>query len=770
MEVIKRNGSKEYIKLDKITHRISSLCMRKPELNHLVDPVKVAIKVVEGLYDGVTTVELDILASETAAMMTTIHTDYAWLASRIAISNLHKESSSDFSKTVDLLYMFINPKTQKHAPLVSKELYEIVSENKLIINSWIDYEKDYSYDYFGFKTLEKSYLLKINECVVERPQHMIMRVSLGIHGTDLKSVKKTYELMSEKYFTHATPTLYNSGTMLPQMSSCFLLDINDDSITGIFKTLTDCAKISRYSGGIGLSIHKIRANGSYIAGSNGISNGITPMLRVYNNVARYVDQAGRRKGSFAIYVEPWHADIYQFLDMKKNSGSEEHRARDLFYALWIPDLFMKRVKENGSWSLMCPNECKGLYEVYDKEFEDLYTHYEENAKYIKTVKAQDLWLKIIHSQIETGTPYMLYKDACNIKNNQRNLGTIKSSNLCAEICEYTDKNEIAVCNLASICLPKFVEKDNFNHDMLFKIAKHIVYNLNNVIDRNFYPLPETRLSNMRHRPIGLGIQGLADVFALLRLPFTCEKAKILNREISETMYFAALTASHELAIKDGPYETFKGSPLSEGLFQFDLWKGETKFSGRWDWDKLRQDIIKDGVRNSLVIALMPTASTAQIMGNNDAFEPFTSNLYTRRVLSGEFIVINKHLVNDLTRLGFWNSDMKDQLIRDNGSVCNLQIPKELKDIYKTVWEISMKDIIDMAADRGRFVDQSQSMNLFQESPQTNTISKIHMYAWNAGLKTGMYYLRTKSAVNAVKVTIDPDNVKKCDDECLTCSA
>ena len=760
MEVIKRDGRRERIMLDKITNRINSLWLKEPQLNQLVDPVKIAIKVVEGLYDGVTTVDLDILAAETAATMATIHPDYAKLAARIAVSNLHKETKTLFSDVICDLYQYINPKTNSYAPLISDELYNLVIANKDLINGWIDYNKDYDYDYFGFKTLEKSYLLKLNGCVAERPQHMLMRVALGIHGADFESAKKTYELMSDKYFTHATPTLFNSGTPNPQMSSCFLLDMNEDSITGIYKTLADCAKISQYAGGIGLAIHKIRATGSYIAGTNGTSNGIVPMLRVYNNTARYVDQGGgRRKGSFAMYIEPWHADIFEFLDLKKNTGSEEHRARDLFYALWIPDLFMKRVKENGTWTLMCPNECKDLCNVYGSQFEDLYLQYEQK-KGRKVIKAQDLWLKIIHSQIETGTPYMLYKDACNIKSNQQNLGTIKSSNLCAEICEYTDRDEIAVCNLASICLPKFVKDGMFDHDMLYTIVKQAVYNLNKVIDKNFYPLPETKRSNMRHRPVGLGVQGLADVFALMRLPFASESAKRLNKEISETMYFAALSMSHELALREGPYETFHGSPMSMGLFQFNLWDGQTQLSDRWDWEGLRNQIMKDGVRNSLLIALMPTASTALIMGNNDAFEPFTSNLYTRRVLSGEFIMVNKYLLHDLTELGLWNTDMKEQLMRDNGSVQNLDIPDELKEIYKTVWEVSMKDVIDMAADRGRFVDQSQSMNLFLESPQIDRVSKMHMYAWSKGLKTGMYYLRTKSAMNAVKVTVAPSTSKK----------
>lgn len=783
MEVVKRDGRRERIILDKIANRITSLCQMEPQLHQIVDPVKVAIKVVEGLYDGVTTVNLDILAAETAATMTTLHPDYARLAARTAVSNLHKETKHHFSDVVYDLYHYVNPNTGYHTPIISEELYCIVINNKDLIDDWIDYNKDYGYDYFGFKTLEKSYLLKLNDRVAERPQHMLMRVALGIHGADLEAAKRTYDLTSDKYFTHATPTLFNSGTPNPQMSSCFLIDMDDDSINGIYKTLADCAKISQYAGGIGLATHKIRATGSYIAGTNGTSNGIVPMLRVYNNTARYVDQAGRRKGSFAMYIEPWHADIFEFLDLKKNTGSEEHRARDLFYALWICDLFMERVKENGTWSLLCPNECKGLYEVHGKEFEELYLKYEQDrSKVRRVIKAQDLWIKIIHSQIETGTPYMLYKDACNAKSNQQNLGTIKSSNLCAEICEYTDKEEIAVCNLASICLPKFVKRVDeriddvfeFDHDLLYIIVKHAVYNLNKIIDKNFYPLPEARRSNMRHRPVGLGVQGLADVFAIMRLPFACESAKILNREISETMYFAALVASHELALQDGAYETFNGSPLSVGLFQFDLWDGQTQLNGRWDWEQLRRMIVRDGVRNSLLIALMPTASTAQIMGNNDAFEPFTSNLYTRRVLSGEFIIVNKYLLNDLMELGLWNDEMKEMLMQYNGSVQNLNIPDELKEIYKTVWEVSMKDVIDMAADRGRFVDQSQSMNLFLESPQIDRVSKMHMYAWSKGLKTGMYYLRTKSAMNAVKVTLTPQKEKykkeDCGNECLICSA
>jgi ribonucleoside-diphosphate reductase alpha chain len=765
------------VALDKITKRIESLC--STDFNPAVDPVKVAIKVVKGLYDGVTTVELDNLAAETAATMATMHPDYSRLAAKIAVSNLHKETRDSFSKVIYEMFDYVNPRTGKKTPLVNSKVFGIVMRNRELLDGWINYSRDYDYDYFGFKTLEKSYLLKIDGKIVERPQHMLMRVAIGIHGEDLESAKKTYDLMSEKYFTHATPTLFNSGTPNPQMASCFLLDIADDSIIGIYKTLSDCARISQYAGGIGVSVHKIRATGSYIAGTNGNSNGLVPMLKVFNDTARYVDQGGgKRKGSFAIYLEPWHSDIYDFLDLKKNTGVDERRARDLFYAMWIPDLFMKRVLENGDWTLFCPDECKNLHETYGAEFEKLYVSYEKDSlKVRKVVKAQDLWTKIIHAQIETGTPYMLYKDACNRKSNQKNLGVIKSSNLCAEICEYTDEKEIAVCNLASVCLPKFVDSKTktFDHFKLRDVIHHIVRNLNRVIDESFYPLEEARRSNTRNRPIGIGVQGLADVFAITKIPFESPDAKKINREIFETMYFSALEASRDLANEEGKYETFEESPISKGMFQFDMWEGKTEFSGRWDWEKLRKSVMVDGVRNSLLLAMMPTASTSQIMGNNDAFEPFTSNMYVRRVLSGEFIVLNKHLLNDLTELNLWNDEMKNVMVRDNGSVQNLPIPKHLKEIYKTVWEISMKDVIDMAADRGRFVDQSQSMNLFLETPQIDRVSSMHMYAWKKGLKTGMYYLRTKSATNAVKVTLSSEYEKKnpveCTDEvCTMCSS
>lgn len=798
MQVVKRSGRKENVILDKITKRISKLCDHSDHLEELrLDPIKVAIKVVEGVYDGVKTVDLDILAAEIAATMAIIHPDYAKLAARIAVSNLHKETKKSFSETIYHL---------STASLIDETVLNIVKKNEDQINSMIIDCRDYNYDYFGFKTLEKSYLLKINNKIVERPQYMFMRVAIGIHApaesqiVDLQSIKLTYDLLSQKYYTHATPTLFNAGTRKPQMSSCFLLQMNDDSIKGIYKTLTDCAMISQYAGGIGLSINNIRATGSYIAGTNGVSNGIVPMLRVFNDTARYVDQGGgKRKGSCAIYLEPWHADIMEFLDLKKNSGAEEQRARDLFYALWIPDLFMQRVLENGTWSLMCPNECKGLNDHYGAQFEDLYTKYENDGKIRKIISAQSLWEKIIVSQIETGTPYVLFKDSVNRKSNQKNIGIIKSSNLCTEIVEYTDPNEIAVCNLASICLPMFVTElsagqKTFDHEKFYTIIKIVTRNLNKIIDKNYYPLPESKISNLRHRPIGIGVQGLADVFAMLRMPFTSDAAKQLNKDIFETLYYAALETSMELSTENGPYLSFKGSPLSHGLFQFDLHeetisistsappdpeternsagkvspkldkelcslgnpRAARSTSERWNWDVLRANIMKHGVRNSLLIALMPTASTAQIMGNNDAFEPFTSNLYTRRVLSGEFIVVNKFLFDDLTKLNLWDDATKEILIRDNGSVLDLDIPQNLKELYKTVWEMKMKDIIDMAADRGKFVDQSQSMNLFIETPSINKISSMHMYSWKKGLKTGMYYLRTKSATNATKVTINPN--------------
>ena len=754
MYVVKRDGRKEPIMFDKITARIRKL---NYGLNQLVDPVRVAMRVIEGLYDGVTTSELDNLAAEIAATMTTTHPDYAQLAARISVSNLHKNTKKSFSATMKDLYEYINPRTGKKAPLLSDEVYDIIEKNADQIDSNIIYNRDFGYDFFGFKTLERSYLLKLNGKIVERPQHMLMRVSIGIHLNDLESAFETYELMSKRYFTHATPTLFNSGTPKPQMSSCFLLTMKDDSIDGIYDTLKQTAKISQSAGGIGLSIHNIRATGSYIAGTNGTSNGIVPMLRVFNDTARYVDQGGgKRKGSFAIYVEPWHADIFDFLELKKNHGKEEMRARDLFYAMWISDLFMKRVEENTCWTLMCPNECPGLYDCHGEEFEKLYLKYEKHGKGRRTIQARELWDKILESQIETGTPYMLYKDAANRKSNQKNLGTIRSSNLCTEILEYTSEDEIAVCNLASIALPMFVEDGKFNHEELFNVTKRVTKNLNRVIDQNYYPVKEAENSNMRHRPVGLGVQGLADTFIKLRLPFTCEESKTLNQEIFETLYYAAVSASVEEAEKDGTYKTYKGSPISNGEFQHNLWGiKDEELSGRWDWQDLRKKVQKHGVRNSLLVAPMPTASTSQILGNNECFEPYTSNIYTRRVLSGEFIVVNKHLLEDLVNLGLWNEDMKQQLMQANGSVQHINgIPDNIKELYKTVWEMSMKDIIDMSRHRGYFIDQSQSLNLFMEGATMAKLTSMHFYAWKSGLKTGMYYLRTKSAVDAIKFTLD----------------
>jgi len=758
MYVVKRDGRKELIMFDKITARVRKLCYG---LNGLVDPLKVAMRVIEGLYDGVTTSELDNLAAEIAATMTTTHPDYAKLAARISVSNLHKNTKKSFSETMEDLYLYVNPRTGKKAPLLSDEVFKVISENAEKLDSTIIYNRDFGYDYFGFKTLERSYLLKINGQIAERPQHMLMRVSIGIHLDDLDSAIETYELMSKKYFTHATPTLFNSGTPKPQMSSCFLLAMKDDSIDGIYDTLKQTAKISQSAGGIGLSIHNIRATGSYIAGTNGTSNGIVPMLRVFNDTARYVDQGGgKRKGSFAIYMEPWHADIYQFLDLKKNHGKEEMRARDLFYAMWISDLFMKRVEANEDWTLMCPNECPGLFTSHSEEFEKLYLGYEAEGKGRKTVKARELWEKILESQIETGTPYMLYKDAANRKSNQKNLGTIRSSNLCTEIMEYTSPDEVAVCNLASIALPMFIKNGTFDHKELFRVTKRVTKNLNKVIDRNYYPVKEAENSNMRHRPVGLGVQGLADAFIMLRLPFTSDEAKKLNQEIFETLYFAAVSASMEAAKEEGAYSSYEGSPISEGLFQHNLWNiKDEELSGRWDWEKLRKDVKKNGVRNSLLVAPMPTASTSQILGNNECFEPYTSNIYTRRVLSGEFIVVNKHLLEDLVNLGLWNEAMKQELMRANGSIQHIEtIPQDIRELYKTVWELSMKDIIDMSRQRGYFIDQSQSLNLFMENANYSKLTSMHFYAWKSGLKTGMYYLRTKAAVDAIKFTLD--NTKK----------
>ncbi|NEM96456.1 ribonucleoside-diphosphate reductase subunit alpha [Pontibacter burrus] len=757
MLVVKRDGRRESVKFDKITARIEKLCYG---LNtDYVSPIEVAKKVIDGIYDGVTTVELDNLAAETAASLTTKHPDYATLAARIAISNLHKVTSKSFSNTMKRLYTYTDPKTGENASLIAKDIYEIIRKHAAQLDSTIIYDRDYNYDYFGYKTLERSYLLRLDGKIVERPQHMLMRVAVGIHRDDIDAAIETYNLMSEKWFTHATPTLFNAGTPKPQLSSCFLLAMKNDSIPGIYDTLKQCAQISQSAGGIGLSIHNVRATGSYIKGTNGTSNGIIPMLKVFNDTARYVDQGGgKRKGAFAIYLEPWHADIFDFLELKKNHGKEENRARDLFYALWTPDLFMKRVEENGDWSLFCPNEAPGLAECWGKDFERLYEKYEREGRARKTVKAQDLWFHILESQIETGTPYMLYKDHANRKSNQQNLGTIKSSNLCTEIMEYTSEDEVAVCNLASLALPRYVKENGdhkvFDHQKLFDVTYHVTHNLNKVIDINYYPIPEAKNSNMRHRPIGLGVQGLADTFIALRMPFESEEAKRLNEDIFETIYFAAMTASKDLAKRDGAYETFKGSPLSEGKFQFDMW-GVTPKSGRWDWDSLRQEVVEHGVRNSLLVAPMPTASTAQILGNNESFEPYTSNIYLRRVLSGEFMVVNKHLLKDLIGLGIWNDNMKNQIIAANGSVQDIpNIPQNIKDLYKTVWEISQRTVIDMSADRGAYICQSQSLNLHVMNVNFGKLTSMHFHAWKRGLKTGMYYLRTKAAVDAIKFTVE----------------
>jgi ribonucleoside-diphosphate reductase alpha chain len=752
MYVIKRDGRRELVQFDKITARIKKLCY---SLHESVDPQRVAMRVIEGVYDGVSTTELDNLAAEVAATNAVTHPDYASLASRIAVSNLHKATKKSFAETMNDLYNYVDPVTGDPASLLAEDVHEIIQENAEFLDSQIIYDRDFSYDYFGFKTLERSYLLKMNGEISERPQQMLMRVSVGIHKDDLESVVKTYNMLSEGWFTHATPTLFNAGTPKPQMSSCFLLTMKEDSISGIYDTLKQCAKISQSAGGIGLAMHNIRAKGSYIKGTNGTSNGIVPMLRVFNDTARYVDQGGgRRKGSFAMYLEPWHADVFDFLEMRKNHGKEEQRARDLFYALWVPDLFMKRVEENGDWTLMCPNECPGLPETHSAEFEALYTKYEKEGRGRKTIKAQELWFKILDSQVETGTPYMLFKDAANSKSNQKNLGTIRSSNLCTEIIEYTAPDEVAVCNLASVALPKFVTSDGkFDHEKLFEVTYQITKNLNCIIDRNYYPVVEARNSNMRHRPIGIGIQGLADVFILMRHAFDSDEAKTLNKEIFETLYYASCTASKDLAQADGAYETFKGSPASEGKLQFDLW--DVTPSNRWEWDVLKEEIQKHGMRNSLLLAPMPTASTAQILGNNECFEPYTSNIYTRRVLSGEFIVVNKHLLRDLVKLGLWDNDMKNRLIAANGSVQNInEIPDNIKILYRTAWEISQRSILDMAADRGAYICQSQSLNIFMENATNSKLTSMHFHAWKIGLKTGMYYLRTKAAVDAIKFTID----------------
>jgi len=770
MKVRKRNGKLEDVYFDKITSRIKKLCYNLHM--DVVCPVKITQKVIDGIYNEVTTVELDNLAAETAAQMSVNHPDYAILAARIAVSNLHKETKKVFSEVITDLYLLKNKINQKKQPLVSKKTYDIVMANMERLNSAVIYDRDYEYNYFGFKTLERSYLLKIDGKCVERPQHMLMRVSIGIHGEDIDKVLETYDDMSKKFFTHASPTLFNSGTPRPQMSSCFLITMADDSIEGIYDTLKTCALISKNAGGIGLNVHCIRSRGSYIGGTNGHSNGLVPMLRVYNNTARYVDQGGnKRPGAFAIYLEPWHPDIFEFLDAKKNTGTEETRARDLFYALWIPDLFMKRVESNKDWTLFCPDEAPGLHEVYGDEFEALYHKYEKEGRGRQTIKAQALWYKIIEAQIEAGVPYMLYKDACNRKSNQQNLGTIKCSNLCTEIVEYSSPDEVAVCNLASLSLPAFIKpgKREFDFELLRQKTKVITRNLNKVIDVNFYPVPEAEFSNKRHRPIGIGVQGLADTFCIMKYPFESEAAMQLNRQIFETIYYAALEASMEIAKELGPYETYRAfkhpktgkehpdSPVAQGKLQFDMW--DVTPSDLWDWSALREKIAIHGVRNSLLISPMPTASTAQILGNNESIEPFTSNIYARRVLSGEFQVVNPHLLRDLTELKLWNDDLRQQLVNDNGSVQNLDIPQDVKDLYRTVWEIKQKNVLQMAAERGPYIDQSQSLNIHIAQPKYGTLTSMHFMGWKKGLKTGMYYLRTKPAANAIKFTVDQEKIR-----------
>jgi ribonucleoside-diphosphate reductase alpha chain len=806
MRVIKRNGEMEDVSFDKVLNRLKNLSS-----GLTIDVSEIAQKVCSRIYDGVKTYELDELAAYLCSSMSIEHPDYSLLASRIIISNHHKNTSPSFSETIQTLYNNLDNHNNP-VPLVSEELYNVVNKNKEKLNTCIDYQRDYLFDYFGFKTLERAYLLRVNKKIIERPQHMWMRVAIGIHGNDIKDVIQTYDLLSKKYFTHATPTLFNAGTNRPQLSSCFLCSINDDSVAGIFDSLKEVALISKYAGGIGMHIHQIRGNGSQIRGTNGTSNGIIPMLRVFNNTARYIDQEGKRLGSIAVYLETWHSDIESFLELKKNHGSEEDRCRDLFLALWISDLFMERVKSEGKWSLMCPDKCRGLSDVYGDDFKKLYEQYESEGKFVKQINAQDLWFKILEAQIEQGVPYILYKDAANRKSNQKNLGTIKSSNLCAEVLIYSSPEEIGVCNLASICLPTYIEDGSFNFEKLHEITKVITKNLNKVIDRNFYPVEKARISNLKHRPIGIGVQGLADVFIQLRLPFESDKAKQLNKDIFETIYHAATEASMELSKKRhqiindikninskildenissyvnefekdianpkyiGAYSSFEGSPISQGLFQFDLWDAEP--SARYDWEKLRADIKEYGIRNSLLLSPMPTASTSQIMGFNESFEPFTNNIFQRKTLSGEFIVINKYLINDLISRGLWNKDLKDTIILHEGSVQNIpEIDDELKAIYKTTWEIKQRNIIDMSADRGQYICQTQSLNIFMEEPDFQKLSSMHFYAHSKGLKTGSYYLRTRPKARTQQFTIDPEFAKKkrrCVEEngdtCVLCSA
>ena len=754
MKVKKRDGSLEEMRYDKITRRISVFCS---DLNlEYIDPTYVTLKVTQGIYDGISTTELDVLAAETAAAMVTTHPDYAKLAGRLAVSNLHKTTHKKFSQSIKELHSFVEPKTGKESSLIDDEIYKFVMENKEALDGAIHQERDLDFDYFGYKTLERSYLLKIGDRVIERPQYLYMRVAVGICKGDVDMALKIYDDLSQHYYTHATPTLFNAGTRRPQMSSCFLIGNKGDDIDGLFDTIKDVAKISKWAGGIGLHVHDVRAKGAYIKGTGGQSDGLLPMMKTYNEVARWINQGGKRKGSFAVYLEPWHSDVLEFIDLRKNHGKEEMRARDLFLAMWTPDLFMKRVEEDGDWTLFSPDEAPGLSDAYDtpedKAFTRLYESYEQQGLGRKVIKARKLMDAILTAQIETGTPYMLYKDAANYKSNQKNLGTIKSSNLCTEIIEYSSPTEQAVCNLASIALPKYIINGEFSHELLFGNTYQVVKNLNNVIDLNYYPTEETKRSNFRHRPVGLGVQGLADVFCMLGLPFESEEADKLQTEIFETIYFAAMTSSKDLAKEFGPYESIAGSPIEKGIFQFEMWgKKDNELSGRWDWKSLRKEVVKFGVRNSLLVAPMPTASTAQILGNNEAFEPFTTNLYSRRTLSGEFVMINKHLVNDLLKIGLWNDNIKNKLIIENGSVQNIpEIPTELKEIYKTVWEMSQKRVLQMAANRSVFIDQSQSLNLFVDNATKPKLLAAHLFGWKLGLKTGMYYLRTRAAVDAIK--------------------
>ncbi|CAO2040312.1 unnamed protein product [Urochloa humidicola] len=772
MYVVKRDGRQESVHFDKITARLKKLSYGL-SAEHC-DPVLVAQKVCAGVYKGITTSQISELAAETAADMTGSHPDYASLAGRIAVSNLHKNTMKSFSETVTVLYMHQDERSGLMAPMIADDVYEIVMKNAARLDSEINYDRDFDYDYFGFKTLERSYLLKVGGKVMERPQHMLMRVSIGIHKDDTESAVRTYHMMSQRWFTHASPTLFNAGTPRPQLSSCFLICMKDDSIEGIYDTLSECAAISKSAGGIGVSIHNIRATGSYIRGTNGTSNGIVPMLRVFNDTARYVDQGGgKRKGAFAVYLEPWHTDIFDFLDLRKNHGKEENRARDLFYALWIPDLFMERVQRNEQWSLFCPNEAPGLADCWGDEFQSLYCKYEREGRAKKVVSAQALWFDILKAQIETGTPYMLYKDTCNRKSNQQNLGTIKSSNLCTEIIEYTSPSETAVCNLASIALPRFVREKGvpieshpaklvgsrgsknryFDFDKLAEITLTVTYNLNKIIDISYYPIENARRSNIRHRPIGIGVQGLADTFILLGMPFDSPEAQQLNKDIFETIYYHALKASADLAAKEGPYETYAGSPVSKGILQPDMWNVVP--SERWNWSAIREMISQVGLRNSLLVAPMPTASTSQILGNNECFEPYTSNIYSRRVLSGEFVIVNKHLLHDLTEIGVWSPILKNKIIYEDGSVQKVtEVPDDLKAVYKTVWEIKQKTIVDMAVDRGCYIDQSQSLNIHMDQPNFGKLTSLHFHTWSKGLKTGMYYLRTRAAADAIKFTVD----------------